>query len=51
MSAISGPPSYVPTRPQDFTPKSYVDGRAPKITVGTVAPSSPSVGDVWIDTN
>lgn len=22
-----------------------------KITVGTVAPSSPSVGDVWIDTN
>jgi hypothetical protein len=23
----------------------------PKITVGTVAPSSPSLGDVWIDTN
>ncbi len=23
----------------------------PKITVGTVAPSSPALGDVWIDTN
>ncbi|MGW1180146.1 hypothetical protein [Streptomyces drozdowiczii] len=23
----------------------------PKITVGTTAPASPSVGDVWIDTN
>ena len=22
-----------------------------KITVGTVAPSSPSVGDLWVDTN
>ena len=22
-----------------------------KITVGTVAPSSPAVGDIWIDTN
>ncbi|WNI17624.1 hypothetical protein [Actinacidiphila sp. ITFR-21] len=23
----------------------------PKITVGTTAPTSPSLGDVWIDTN
>lgn len=23
----------------------------PKITVGTSAPSSPSVGDLWVDTN
>ncbi len=35
--------------------KQYVDNtvtaRTPKITVGTSAPSSPSTGDVWIDTN
>lgn len=31
--------------------KQYVDGRTPKITVGTSAPGSPAVGDVWIDTN
>ena len=23
----------------------------PQITVGTVAPSSPEVGDLWVDTN
>lgn len=23
----------------------------PKITVGTTAPSSPAVGDLWVDTN
>lgn len=26
-------------------------GRTPRITVGTTAPSSPSIGDIWIDTN
>lgn len=31
--------------------KQYVDARAPKISVGTSAPGSPSAGDVWIDTN
>jgi hypothetical protein len=31
--------------------KQYVDMRTPKTTVGTTAPSSPSVNDVWIDTN
>lgn len=31
--------------------KSYVDARTPKITVGTTAPSSPAVGDLWVDTN
>ena len=24
---------------------------APNVTVGTTAPSSPAVGDIWIDTN
>ncbi len=24
---------------------------AVKVTVGTTAPSSPSIGDIWIDTN
>lgn len=38
--------------PEDLTPaqaRSVIE--VPKITVGTTAPSSPSVGDVWIDTN
>ena len=26
-------------------------GNNRKITIGTTAPSSPSIGDVWIDTN
>ena len=28
-----------------------VYARTPKITVSTTAPSSPAVGDVWIDSN
>lgn len=32
-------------------PQSYVDARVPKITVGTTAPASPSVGELWVDTN
>lgn len=39
------------TRPTDAVTKSYVDARTPKITVSTTAPASPSVGDIWIDTN
>ncbi len=34
----------------DAAPRSYVDGRTPKITVGTTAPASPAVGDLWVDT-
>lgn len=40
-----------PTGDLDAANKAYVDSRAPKITVGTTAPSSPAVNDVWIDTN
>ena len=40
-----------PSANGDATPKSYVDGRTPKITVGTTAPTSPATGDIWIDTN
>ncbi|HEY9379404.1 MAG TPA: hypothetical protein VIQ02_20180, partial [Jiangellaceae bacterium] len=28
----------------------YVNARTPKITVASTAPSTPAVGDVWIDT-
>ena len=44
----------------DIINKSWADGRyvpltafsgVAKITVGTVAPSAPSTGDLWIDTN
>lgn len=31
--------------------RAYINSRTPEITVGTTAPSSPAVGDVWIDTN
>ena len=41
----------VPTDAYHVTNKAYVDNRTPKITVGTTAPSSPAVGDLWIDTN
>lgn len=40
-----------PTNGGDATNKTYVDGRTPKITVGATAPSSPAVGDLWVDTN
>lgn len=39
-----------PSNAQDAATKNYVDGRVPKITVGTSPPGSPSVGDVFIDT-
>ena len=29
----------------------YVDARTPQITVGATPPSSPAVGDIWIDTS
>jgi hypothetical protein len=38
--------------PEDLTPaQARTVIEVPKITVGTTAPGSPSVGDVWIDTN
>lgn len=40
-----------PVNPGDAVPRSFVTARTPQITVGTTAPSSPAVGDVWIDTN
>ena len=40
----------VPTADDHAASKQYVDARAPQITVSTVAPSSPAVGDIWIDT-
>lgn len=40
-----------PTNTGDAASKAYVDGRTPKITVGTTAPTSPATGDIWIDTN
>ncbi len=33
----------------DLTGKRLETG--PKLTIGTTAPSSPEVGDLWIDTN
>ena len=30
---------------------SATSARQPKITVGTTAPTSPAVGDLWVDTN
>ena len=43
--------AFDPYDPLEAATKQYVDNRAPKITVGTTAPSSPAVNDVWIDTN
>jgi hypothetical protein len=40
-----------PTAPLEAVPKQYTDARTPKIVSSTTAPSSPAVGDVWIDTN
>jgi hypothetical protein len=48
-SAVNMP--YDPVNPMEIATKNYVDTRTPKITVDTVAPSSPAVGDVWIDAN
>lgn len=38
-----------PSASTDIATKNYVDTRAPKITVGATAPSSPAINDVWID--
>jgi hypothetical protein len=35
---------------KDSTGVETMVGPGPKVTVGTVAPSSPAVNDVWIDT-
>lgn len=40
-----------PATAPDTATKGYVDGRVPQITVGTTAPTSPAVGDLWVDTN
>lgn len=47
-----------PTADNDATSKTYVDTQVAtkvtgttKITVGTTAPTSPAVGDLWVDTN
>ena len=41
-----------PTTALQAATKQYVDGKiAGKITVGTTAPSSPAVNDLWVDTN
>ena len=41
-----------PTAALNPATKQYVDGKlAGKITVGTTAPTSPSVNDIWVDTN
>jgi hypothetical protein len=41
-----------PSASTDIATKNYIDTKlAGKITVGTVAPSSPATNDVWIDTN
>lgn len=47
-----------PVNVGDATNKQYVDTQVAtkvtgttKITVGTTPPSSPSIGDIWIDTN
>jgi hypothetical protein len=29
----------------------FVHARTPQVTVGTTAPSSPAVNDIWVDTN
>ena len=39
-----------PTAALHSATKQYVDARTPKITVSSTAPSSPAVGDIWIDT-
>ena len=54
--AVAGPPGPVgPPGPiadtSGLATKEYVDSRTPQITVGTTAPSSPAINDVWIDTN
>lgn len=42
----------VPSGSTDAATKGYVDGKLPvTITVGTTAPSSPAVNDLWVDTN
>jgi hypothetical protein len=40
-----------PVAGTDAANKTYVDARTPQVTVSTTAPSSPAVGDVWIDAN
>lgn len=37
-------------KPLSTAQKAYVDARVPKTTVSNTAPSSPAVGDVWVDT-
>jgi hypothetical protein len=40
-----------PAQPLEAATKQYVDGKLPtKITVSATAPSSPAVGDLWVDT-
>lgn len=41
-----------PSSPYDAIRKLELDARVPqKVTSGSTAPSSPSVGDIWIDTS
>lgn len=49
-----GPPGPVAEAPEDGELYARQDATwqmVPKITVGTTAPVSPGVNDVWIDTN
>jgi hypothetical protein len=39
------------TAATDAATYGQLTARTPKITVGTTAPSSPAVGDIWVDTN
>jgi len=54
LAAVVGGGGGITDAPNDgllYARKSLAWSSIPKITVGTTAPSSPAVNDVWIDTN
>lgn len=38
-----------PVNDNDAANKKYVDDKVPTITVSSTAPSSPNVGDIWVE--
>lgn len=40
-----------PVDSDDLVTKNALEQRTPKITVGTSEPTTPAIGDIWIDTN
>jgi len=51
VTGVSGGIGEAPTDGELYAREASAWAKIPRITVGTTAPASPGVGDIWIDTN